>query len=87
VNRPHRRHRLVLELEADTWNGIKANLRHILYEMDGHPDGRMSSVMGGAESGYILKCTVDPNMDADRYARELEAYLDAQKAASTGDAK
>lgn len=86
---PHRRYRLTLELQADTFEELLVNMEEIQLDLrDGNTKrhgGRFHSVMYGPSSGYVVDVHVDTEMTHERYYEQLEAYLAAKKEGGGGE--
>lgn len=81
-NKPHRRYTLSIEIGADEWAGVVADLQHLASHIADHGE-KCSSVMGGPSCGHIVDIRIDPEMTHERYMAELDAYLEQRDAALT----
>lgn len=67
----HRRHRLRLDLEADTLDGLWDELLRIAEKLDNEQRTEADITTGAPDTGYHLTLTTDPDMTPDRYAEYL----------------
>lgn len=75
---PHRRWRMDLRLQADTLADMMRELHHIghrLLEAEYRKEPQIRVTSGGHSTGFTLAVDEDPEMDHDRYAAALNAYL------------
>lgn len=77
ARRPHRRHRLLAEIEADSIEDIEAALNNLAFEMRSN-DGRLASISGGSSYSWFVRATVDESMNHDAYFAALDRYLNAE---------
>lgn len=79
---PHRRLRLVLDLEADDLAELSAALTRIGNDLEYEGREQREVTSGGYGSGWHLTLTRDEFMDHDRFATEIAEWHDRRKAAS-----
>lgn len=75
---PRRRWRMELSLHADTLTDMMRALRqidHRLLEAEYRREPQIRVTSGGHWTGFTLAVDEDPEMDHDRYAEALNAYL------------
>lgn len=79
TTKPHRRHRLVLDLGADTLPDMCRALENLSLrlQMGQVSKGAWGSPSDGADYEYIE----DPTMDRERYFAESDAWLASRRAA------
>lgn len=80
VRPPVRALRLTLELGADTRQDMVWALRNLAARVE-RDELAGNGVWGGATDGGIWELLTDPSMTHERFFAELNAYLDAKKAA------
>lgn len=68
---PHRRHRFMLNLEADTLEELVGVLHYLADELEA--EGRDSRLITyrGTSSTYDARLRTDPAQDCDRYREQL----------------
>lgn len=82
---PHRKHRMVLKLEADSIDDLSGALTQLALDLDMDDmrgrdwTERVDRASGGPSSGYQLDMVTDPNMDHDTYIQLLNAWLDSDR--------
>lgn len=76
---PHRRLRLQLDLEADSLDDLTNRLYDILTRLITDKSETTRRISGA----YTLDLTCDPEMNAERFASELEAWSQRSRARST----
>jgi hypothetical protein len=79
---PTRRLHVKLDLHADGLDEVRQALEQIGLDLLMDPDETVERTSGGWASGYHLSIKCDPDMDGDRYRRELSAWSAAQHEAS-----
>ena len=77
IPRPRRRHRVVIDVHADTLDGLKSAIENWLDEL--HEEIPRQSELGGASCGATFTHTIDTEQTHDRYAAQLDAWLEAKR--------
>lgn len=78
---PHRRLRLVMDLEADDVAVLVDELYNIAEKIRDNGSEVQSSTSGGNQHGYHFDLTVtDEAMTPERYREELSAWVEARRA-------
>ena len=74
---PKRRHRLKLDLHADSLDDMVSAMEGVLHRIYEAENGRTLTVVtsGSPSAGFHLEHTVDESMTAERYRAELDAWL------------
>lgn len=81
---PHRRLRLRLDLEGDELAVIVDELYNVAERLTENGSECQSSTSGGRQHGYHYDLTVtDPDMDSERFAASLQAWVEARRANRT----
>jgi hypothetical protein len=75
--KPRRRIVFIAKIEADDWDRLKAELRHLETEIAMHGKLPPSSVSGGYSCGHIVVTSEDGSIDHDSWAREIDAWVAA----------
>ena len=75
MDTPKRRHTVKITLQADTWEDIEFLLQQIEYDILTHQPGNIRIASGSPTGGYSIEDELRPEMDHDRYIKELNAYL------------
>ncbi len=76
---PRRAHELILQIGADTREGLTAALSQMIFEIE---TGQLTAgVSGGPSHGSVYAYRHDPAMTHDEYFRQLEAMLARERAA------
>lgn len=75
---PRQRHlKLELSIGADDRDALARQLRDMAERIECEP-GFLSAngpgASGGSDHGYSYRLTIDPDMDGERYRRELEQW-------------
>lgn len=78
--KPRRRIVMLAKIEADSWDDLYGHLRSLTTEMALH-DKRLSkmSISGGYSTGHIIGCFEDESIDHDKWAADLDRYLEDLK--------
>lgn len=81
--KPERRIVFALEIQADTYGDVRAELRNIVYQLVVKSESEDapivgSMISGGVGSGSIVTVRENPEMDHDKYFELMEAYLEKQ---------
>lgn len=86
--KPRRRIVMLAKIEADSWDDLYGHLRNITTDMACN-DRQLSrqSVSGGFSSGHIIVVDVDEGMSHDKWAADLEAWLEARRNPAAGTAE
>lgn len=83
MNKPQRRNHLTIDIGADDHQALIDVLRDLLWRCEAKEilisEGNGAS--GGWTSGYWYSMTVDPEMDGDRYRKELAEWIEAERRA------
>ena len=81
VKEPQRRIVMRAKIEADSWDDLYGHLRSLVTEMAMSKDHSLSkqSISGGYSSGHIIVISEDGAMDHDKWAADLDAWLEARK--------
>ena len=74
-DRPRRRVVMLAEIEADSWDDLKAELRHLETEIARDCRLSRSSCSGGYSTGYIIVTSEDGTIDHDAWAIKLDEHL------------
>lgn len=82
-DKPHRQYEVELHISADDHDELIRALHQLtfMFERGDIEDSTHTGVSGGWGWGHTLNMRVDREMTHDRYMDELNAYLDARKAA------
>lgn len=80
---PRRRHRLVLDLHADTLDDLSSALTNIDLAIRSRPD-LIASTGGGTNSGVHWELTTDEAVTHDTYLAELTAWRARSRGIPTG---
>ena len=75
--KPRRRIVFIGKIEADSWDDLKATLRHLETEIAMRDRLSPRSISGGYSTGHIIVTSEDGSIDHDSWARELDAYLES----------
>jgi hypothetical protein len=83
---PHRRHQLMLKLEADDIEAMLASLRAIEHDLlikqrDHDWNHPVEITSGGYDSGWHLTVTSDLSIEGDTYRASLKAWVEQNRAA------
>jgi len=73
--KPHRKHRIELTIEADTMRDMATNFQHLAFLSSSLQIDSGNSISAGANSSYEMRHVVDHHMDHDEYFEQLTAYL------------
>lgn len=65
------------KIEADSWDDLKGELRHLETEIARYSKLPTSSISGGYSKGHIIVTSEDGSIDHDSWSLELNAYLEA----------
>ena len=74
---PTRRHRMTLDLQADSIEELIHAIEEIQHRLIEHKHGRPLTVLtsGGCGAGYHIEHTVDEAQTAEQYREQLQAYV------------
>lgn len=75
---PRNRFRVVVRVEADTWQIATRELQDVAAHVEEH-GASCSSVMGGANRSHVVDISELPEITPERHAEALAAYM-AKKA-------
>ena len=75
---PHRRHRLLLNLEADTPEELVNALQYLAHEIEAEGSDSRRLTYRGPSTTYQGTLRTDPEQDADRYREQLAGWHRAQ---------
>lgn len=79
---PHRRHRFVLDLEADSLDEVSTTLEQIVTSIAlGDIDGDSFRTSGGVHSGYTIAVSTDQDQTHARYFELVTSWLAERKTA------
>jgi hypothetical protein len=78
---PHRRLVMRAKIEADSWSDLYGHLKSLVTQMACN-DHRLSkqSISGGYSTGHIIVIEEDEDMTHDKWAADLDAWLEAERA-------
>ncbi|WP_020580178.1 hypothetical protein [Actinopolymorpha alba] len=82
---PHRRHRLTLDLEADTLDELWHEMHAIADRLDREQREHAEITSGGYASGYHLRLQTDPAVTGDLYHASLAEWSKKDRAARRGE--
>lgn len=71
---PHRRLRLVLDLEADDLTELAAAMIRLANELELDGAEQVEGASGGVASGHHFTLTCDPTQTGDRYREQLSRW-------------
>ncbi|MBN9568724.1 MAG: hypothetical protein J0H79_14080 [Alphaproteobacteria bacterium] len=77
---PRRRIVMCAKIDADSWDDLYNHLRNLVAGIA--RDGKRlskSSVSGGYSSGHIIVVSEDETVTHDKWAAELDAWLEAHR--------
>lgn len=77
-NSPHRRHVLMVKIEADSKELLIADFKHVLYMVRTKFDEEaeiIDSIMGGSHASNVIMYHEDQNVTHESYWEALEAYM------------
>ncbi|HVM38318.1 MAG TPA: hypothetical protein VM265_08030 [Sphingomicrobium sp.] len=79
--KPRRRIVMLAKIQADSWDDLYGHLRNLTTQMC-LSDKRLprTSVSGGYSSGHIIVTDEDGSIDHNRWAADLDAYLEDLRA-------
>ncbi len=80
MEKPKRKYELSLTISGDLWTDVVQQLRMLLPHIEDHGE-QCDSVSGGYSGGHTVQLTVNPEQTHDKFAAELDAYLEARKGA------
>lgn len=79
---PRRAYRLVLDLEADSWDELVSTVDRIGLELVQQPQREGTEITsGGYASGYHMEISHRAGQTGDRYRHELMQWCDERRAA------
>ena len=76
---PRRRIVWLCRVEADNWDALSDELAHMSREID-RGNMRSTSISGGYSRGHIVVASEDGSMDHDKWFKDLNEYLEAERA-------
>lgn len=79
-SKPHRRHRMLVVIEGDTWADIVHELDAAWYRAETSPTDAIDVTSGGATSSRIMIATVDPHQTHDTYIQQITAEIEQRRA-------
>lgn len=71
---PHRRHRFLLNLEADTLEELVHTLQYLAHQIEAEDEDCKRLVYRGASATYQGTLRTDPEQDGDRYREQLAGW-------------
>jgi len=81
-NKPRRRVVFIAKIEADDWARLSDELAHMSREVD-RGFMRSVSISGGYSCGHIVVASEDGSMDHDKWSKDLNEYLERERAAAS----
>ncbi len=78
--KPRRRIVWIGKIEADSWDRLSDELSHMSREVD-RGNMRSTSISGGYSCGHIVVASEDGSIDHDKWANDLNEYLEKIRAA------
>lgn len=78
ATQPRRKIVVTAKIEGDEWRDIAAALKQLHTQIAIDGELSQSSVSGGFSSGWIVISDVDGSMTHDKWAAELNAWLESR---------
>lgn len=77
-SKPRRKIVVSAKIEGDSWDDIARALHQLQTDIAVQGELSKTSVSGGYSSGWIVVSDVDGSMTHDKWAADLNAWLDAR---------
>lgn len=74
MSKPRRAHSITITAGADTFEGLIAELKQIIFDLQ---RGSYNSVSGGSSTNHIVEYVTDPEMTHDRYMELIDEFIQA----------
>lgn len=75
LNRPKRKHRITIDLQADDLLSLYLELEEISFRL--RTESMTNSVSGGVHTGHIVTYEFDESMTHDTYVQKLNEYIES----------
>lgn len=72
TKKPVRAHSITITAGADTFEGLIAELKQIVFDME---RGMRNSALASPSTGHIVEYSIDPTMTHDRYMTLIDGYF------------
>lgn len=76
-NRPRRAFELKITICGDTWEDVKGQFDHLIYQIE-EKGQECGSISGGCTAGHIVTVDHDPTMTHQKYYEQLGEFLKFQ---------
>lgn len=87
MSAPHRRWRLTLDLEADSFDRLVGALEQLALDLSLRPGAEPNPrdiTSGAPDAGYVARITEDPSITPESYRAALETWIAERRATMGG---